>query len=248
MNRVSLSPTDGTALHCRQRAFSLVEVAVVLIIVGLLLSTLMSPLSGHLDQRNYSETQQQINEIREALIGFAVANGRLPRPATSLADGAENPVACANDAACTGFIPWTTLGVKKTDAWRKLIRYSVTPAYANAAFALGAVGSKKVQTRDTAGNLSYLIGSANACSAASPCAPAVIYSAGKNNWGTNEDGTAFADSSANNADEDANEVATSVFFFRSPSIVPTGGEFDDIVVWISPYILMNRMILAGKLP
>jgi prepilin-type N-terminal cleavage/methylation domain-containing protein len=225
--------------------FTLVELAIVLIIVGLLLGSLMSPLSAQLDQRNYNETQQQISEIREALIGFAVSNGRLPRPATSAADGAENPATCASIAACTGFIPWTTLGLKKTDAWNKMIRYSVTPAYANGAFALTTSGNKKIQTRDSAGNASYLIGSAAGCS---PCAPAVIYSAGKNNWGFSEDGTAQPDGSATNADEDVNAAATTDFFSRSQSVVPVGGEFDDIVVWIPPYILMNRMVAAGKLP
>jgi len=59
----------------RAGGFSLVELAIVLIIVALLLSSLLSPLSAQIDQRNYNETQQQISEIREALIGFAVANG-----------------------------------------------------------------------------------------------------------------------------------------------------------------------------
>ena len=228
--------------------FTLVELAIVLIIVGLLLSSLVSPLTAQIDQRNYNETEQQITEIREALIGFAVTNGRLPRPATSVSDGAENPAACADDAACTGFIPWTTLGVKRTDAWNKMVRYSVSPAYANATFSLTTQGSKKIQTRDNAGAISYLIGSAAACSASSPCSPAVIYSAGKNNWGVTEDGTALADASTTNADEDANETATTLFFSRNQSAVPTGGEFDDIVTWIPPYVLMNRMVSAGKLP
>jgi len=232
----------------RSRGFTLVELTIVLIIVGLLLSSLMPPLSAQIDQRNYNETQQQTNEIREALIGFAVANGRLPRPATSLADGAENPASCSDDAACTGFIPWTTLGMKKTDAWNKMIRYSVTPAYANAVFTLSTNGSKKVQTRDSAGTTSYLIGSASTCSSSSPCAPAIIYSAGKNNWGLTEDGIALADGSATNADEDVNASAATVFFARGQSTVPVGGEFDDIVAWIPPYVLMNRMITAGKLP
>jgi type II secretory pathway pseudopilin PulG len=105
--------------------------AIVLIIVALLLSSLLSPLSAQIDQRNYNETQQQISEIREALIGFAVVNGRLPRPATSATNGAENPANCGSEALCTGFIPWSTLGVKKTDAWNKIIQYSVSPAYAD---------------------------------------------------------------------------------------------------------------------
>ena len=250
MPLIAAIATDHRAAR-GSRGFTLVEMAIVLLIVGLLLGTLMSPLSAQLDQRNYNETQQQINEIREALIGFAVTNGRFPRPATSATDGAENPVLCATDSTCTGFIPWTTLGVKKTDAWNKMIRYSVTPAYAAAApFTMITAGSKKVQTRDSAGALSYLIGSAAACAPppATPCAPAVIYSAGKNNWGFSEDGTALPDGSATNADEDVNAAATAIFFSRNQSTVPVGGEFDDIVVWIPPYVLMNRMVAAGKLP
>jgi prepilin-type N-terminal cleavage/methylation domain-containing protein len=229
----------------RAGGFTLVELTIVLIILGLLLSGLMTPLSAQIDQRNYNETQQQINEIREALIGFAVVNGRLPRPASSLTEGTENPAICDN-TTCTGFIPWATLGVKKTDAWNKMINYSVTPAYANLPpFAMNTPGNKKVQTRDSAGTSSYLIGSAGGCS---PCAPAVIYSSGKNNWGLTEDGTALPDGSTSNTDEDANAIATASFFSRNQSTVPTGGEFDDIVTWIPPYLLMNRMISAGRLP
>ena len=227
------------------RGFSLVELTIVLIIVGLLLGTLMVPLSAQIDQRNYNETQRQMDEIREALIGFAVVNGRLPRPATSASDGAENPAGCGSDSACTGFIPWTTLGVKKTDAWNKMIRYSVTPAYADAAFTLSTAGSKKVQTRNNAGVASYLVGSASGCS---PCAPAVVYSSGKANWGYTDEGSALADTSTTNADEDTNASATTVFFARSQSAVANGGEFDDIVTWIPPFVLFNRMISAGKLP
>lgn len=227
--------------------FSLVELAIVLIIVGLLTSSLILPLSAQIDQRNINETRQQLNEIREALIGFSVVNGRLPRPATSLSDGRENPAVCSSEADCTGFIPWNTLGMKKTDAWNKMIRYSVTPEYANSAFALTTLGSKKVQTRDSAGTTSYLVGASGSC-ASSPCAPAVVLSFGKNNWGTSPEGTAIADNSTTNADEDINATATTVFFSRDPSNVTGGGEFDDLVVWIPLYVLFNRMVAAGKLP
>ena len=60
--------------------------------------------------------------------------------------------------------------------------------------------------------------------------------------------SAFADGSTTNADEDTNAAATTVFFSRDQSSVPNGGEFDDIVVWIPPYVLFNRMIAAGRLP
>ena len=231
-----------------EAGFTLVELTIVLVIVALLIGGMLLPLAIQKDIQNTAETQRQLGEIKEALLGFALANGRLPRPATSLTDGAENPALCADDAACTGHLPWTSLGVKKTDAWNKMIRYSATPAYANAPFALTTVGSKKVQTRDAAGAASYLIGGAGACSLTSPCAPAVVYSAGKNNWGVAEDGTALPDESANNGDEDANAIASAVFFARERSTVASGGEFDDQVSWISPNLLLSRMISAGRLP
>jgi prepilin-type N-terminal cleavage/methylation domain-containing protein len=233
----------------RLTGFTLVELTVVMVIVGLLFGTLVLPFSALVDQRNYNETQQQIRDVREALIGFAVINGRLPRPATSSTDGAENPTLCkGSDAACTGFIPWTTLGVKKSDAWNKLIRYSVTPAYADGAFTLDTIGSKKVQTRDSSGTVSYLVGAAGACSSTSPCAPAVIHSFGKNHWGTTEEGTALPGGLVSNVDEGLNAIASAVFLSRIQSAVPVGGDFDDIVVWVPPSILMNRMVTAGKLP
>ena len=191
---------NGADRRSRASGFTLIELTIVLVIVALLVGGMLVPLSAQRDLGRASETQRQLAEIKEALLGFAVANGRLPRPATSLDDGAENPVLCADDAACTGYLPWAVLGVKKTDAWSKMIRYSVTPAYANAPFTLTTIGSKKVQTRDSAGSASYLIGVGGSCSLTSPCAPAVIFSAGKNNWGVNEQGNALPDESADNAD------------------------------------------------
>jgi prepilin-type N-terminal cleavage/methylation domain-containing protein len=234
--------------YSNSKGFTLAELTIVLVIVALLIGGMMVPLSAQIDQRNYNETRQQLNEIREALIGFAIANGRLPRPATSLANGLENPNSCGNEDACNGFIPWNTLGVKKTDAWNKMIRYSVTSMYANGAFSLTTHGSKKIQTRDSLGATSYLIGAEGACSS-SPCSPAVVFSFGKNNWGTTPEGSAIADESTSNADEDSNAAGTNVFFARDPSnATNNGGEFDDLVIWISPYILFNRMITAGRLP
>ena len=63
------------------RGFTLIEMAIVLMIVGLLLGGMLVPLSAQMDQRNISDTQKSLSEIKEALIGYAMANGRLPCPA-----------------------------------------------------------------------------------------------------------------------------------------------------------------------
>ena len=72
-----------------QYGFSLIEMAVVMIILAMLLGGLVAPLTAQIDQRNMNETRQSLAEIKEALIGFAVTSGRLPCPAISAANGDE---------------------------------------------------------------------------------------------------------------------------------------------------------------
>jgi prepilin-type N-terminal cleavage/methylation domain-containing protein len=90
------------------RGFSLVELAMVLFIVSLLIGGLLMPLSAQNEIHGRQETDKALANIREALIGFAVVNGRLPCPADrSIASGAANagveavtgaggPCACAD--------------------------------------------------------------------------------------------------------------------------------------------------------
>ena len=250
------------------RGFSLVELAVVLVIVALLIASLVFPLSAQQDIRARQETEKMFSDIREALIGFAIANGRLPRPAISFANGLERSTACDDDElegeddSCAGFIPWATLGVQKLDGWNKLIRYSVSPTYANAAITLTTVANRTVQTRDKDGTVMDLAGNnsvsppTDRCKTAAQCVPAVVFSHGKERWGTTDSGVALADGSATNTDEDANNLgntgpnSTFNYFSRlsSSDTTAVGGEFDDIVVWLPATILTNRMITTGKLP
>ncbi|MGH8744425.1 MAG: type II secretion system protein [Burkholderiales bacterium] len=239
--------TASTRSPDRAAGFTLIELGVVLFILTLLLGSLLVPLATQVDRSNINATQKNLDDIKEALIGFAVANGRLPRPAVSATDGSERAAACGSGAAgeanCTGFIPWTALGVSKLDAWGKIFHYSVTPAFADAPFTLTSSGSKFVKTRyppDPPGSLVNL----------ATTVPAVVFSSGKNNWGTGDTGNLFSDSSTTNADEDTNNAATITFISRliTDKTTASGGEFDDIVTWLSVNILFNRMVSAGKLP
>ena len=65
-----------------QRGFTLIELSIVLLVVGLLLGAVMMPLATQYRIRQTREAQQQIEVVRQALIGFAQSQGRLPCPDT----------------------------------------------------------------------------------------------------------------------------------------------------------------------
>ena len=232
----------------RDGGFTLVELAIVVACIALLLGSLLVPLTTQVEQRNVAQTDVQLEEIRQALVGFAMVNGRLPRPANSITDGTERAV-CVTAQDCTGFVPWTALGVQKTDAWGKMFRYSVSLDFANASFNLSTsmANTKTVQTRDSGGALINLATNL----------PAVVLSYGANNFGTTDNGTAIANSSITNTDEQTNDTKFNtctpdcfIFIGRpvATSTASAGGEFDDRVVWVSASVLFNRMVAAGKLP
>jgi prepilin-type N-terminal cleavage/methylation domain-containing protein len=97
-----------TRVAHRPSGFSLIELAMVLFIVSLLIGGLLMPLSAQNEIQGRQETVKALANIREALIGFAVVNGRLPCPApATLADpttgaGLEATTAAAGTTNTTG--------------------------------------------------------------------------------------------------------------------------------------------------
>jgi prepilin-type N-terminal cleavage/methylation domain-containing protein len=86
--------------------FSLVEMAIVLVIFALLAGGLMMTLTTQQEVQRLSEARRQLADIREALIGYAVANGRLPPPANpGIASGTAGAGEIDNTLT-QGVIPW----------------------------------------------------------------------------------------------------------------------------------------------
>jgi type II secretory pathway pseudopilin PulG len=196
------------------------------------------PLSTQVEQRRIDETQKALEEIKEALIGYAVANKRLPCPADpTLASGAAlaGQARAFAGGACTGgnsgTLPWATLGVSETDAWGNRYTYRVTAVFADPAtfFTLSSTGDSTVRVTSGGTTVASTI-------------PAVIVSHGKNGFGAyNTAGTQVAVSA--DADEAENSNNDTNFVSKTPT-----ATFDDIVTWLSPNILFNRMVAAGRLP
>lgn len=247
--------------------FTLVEMAMVLMIIGLLLGGLIPTLSTQMESQRINETRKQLDEIQQALIGYAIVNGRLPCPASTGSNGMENFAVGGNasNGNCSnfynGFVPAATLGVTSVadnqgitgfavDSWGNRIRYAVTSANSNA-FAktngMSTVGisslSPNLLVCSTASTSSTSCSVANTSLTSSPGVPVLIYSTGKNG-GYGGTGLDEAENpNPNSADNDR------VFAFHAPSpSTATNGEFDDLMLWVSPNILFNRMVAAGKLP
>ena len=61
------------------RGFTLVEMAIVLAIVGVLVTSMMFTLSAQIEQRSFNDTQSRLESAREAVLAYAIAVGLLYR-------------------------------------------------------------------------------------------------------------------------------------------------------------------------
>ena len=135
------------------------------------------------------------------------------------------------------------MGLRKSDSWNNLFRYSVTPAFSDSEqlFALSTPRDISIVTRN---------GGALVQATALNDIPAMIMSHGKNGFGAiSEQGQRQAGAQSNNVDERSNAVSNNIFISRAASEAQqAGGSYDDIVTWLSPNILFNRMVAAQRLP
>jgi len=229
----------------RQAGFTLVEIAIVLLIVGLLIGGMIAPLSSQMEQRRVSDTRRTMDEAREALFGYALRNGYLPCPAISSSNGLEDRTGNVCNKRY-GYLPWAALGVGRLDGWNHLMGYTVTPAFADSGvlFTLKTARDITIATRAANGQLTAATDISDI--------PAAIISFGRNGYGATSDQNAIiADSGAGNIDEKTNlQSSGNALIARDVSDDPRapGGAFDDMVLWISPNILYNRMVAAQRLP
>jgi prepilin-type N-terminal cleavage/methylation domain-containing protein len=232
----------------KSKGFTLVEMAIVLTIVGVLLAGGMSVLSSSTDSARYKETQNQLNEVKEALTSYYIQFGRLPCPDAGI-DGIEES-SCATGNSLRGFLPHVTLGLGGNgDAWGERIKYLVSPKFTAAV----TPPTPPAMCTDTAPrNISTeRVTIQNLQATAQPIADFAAFaliSTGKNGRQTNAGMTgAFSDGgcSAVNAFEQENCNSDSII--RS-GVQQTDGNsivFDDMVVWGSDVQLIGLLKKSG---
>lgn len=238
------------------KGFTLLEMAIVLTIVGLMLGALVIPMAAQVSLRDNVQTKTNLGLIKEALIGYALSNGRLPCPDNDF-DGKEN----ASNSICVnyeGMLPYKTLGVEASDVWGNYYGYRVSSSFSDSHFTLASTGNITINSRgdnpNTTGDLE-----AKFVVPVVTTAAAVIISFGRNGyWAFNRTSNSRNDAPPSiNVDEAINSMAglvkvTRVHSDKSDDCSDTEEkkvfcEFDDVVDWVSPNILFNRMVQAGKL-
>lgn len=233
--------------HRINRGFTLIEIAVGLFIVSLILGSILIPLGTQVEQKQLSDTQKSMEEAKEALVGYTIANGYLPCPDLTTGANSNDGQEDVTAGACTsteGNLPWATLGVTGVDSWGNRIRYRADPTYSSHStpFILTSNSALRVCTNAAC---STLLTSGTAGQGA----VAVLMSHGKNGLGAINSTTNAAYPAPTGADELANTDNNTIFVSRTQSAAgSTAGEFDDIVIWLSKNLLFNRMVAAGKLP
>ncbi len=223
--------------------FTLLEVSIVLLIVGLLLGSVMQPMGAGLAERQRRQTLEQLVEIREALIGYASVYHRLPCPISS-GNGSEEPQLPEQDCLTAhGYVPAAALGITGrydssgllTDSWGAPIQYHVTlsDSDSNGLADFTTVGEMR---RVGMHNLKpeYEICSASSCDQLrANRVPVVLLSTGRMITGS--------------VDESENQDSDTRFVSRDIDLVGDD-QFDDIVIWLSGNVLLTRLLQAHVLP
>jgi prepilin-type N-terminal cleavage/methylation domain-containing protein len=121
-----------------QRGFTLLEMAVVLVIISAVLGVVMAGGIGMARSSMVAGTRAKQGQIKDAMLSYLRSNQRLPCPDTDIPpDGRENRTGGVT-TACTanwGALPYLDLNVPKdlvTDSWSNLMTYVVSNNVAEA--------------------------------------------------------------------------------------------------------------------
>ena len=259
------------------RGFSLIEVAIVLVIISVLVAIVAVPLATQLEQQRITETNKQLETIKEALIGFALANGRFPC-AARLADnnGLESLNGLASNGVCNayvGYVPAVTLGLSSIDSngfavdgWglsQNRIRYAVKdlqipfPAVGgctNIALIDHALTMTDGMRSATMPCLADTTPALNMLAVTSTTVTNVAQGCAPANLTTKAPFVLIslgknAATGGIDADELFNVGGGPTFVSHTPSQTGScAGEFDDLVTWPSINTIFARMVQVGRLP
>lgn len=247
----------------RPRGFTLVEIAVVVFIVGLLIAAGMKLLQARAEAAVEIQTETKILIIRDSLARYLASNKRLPCPDTTNGngpgalgftvalppDGVENRATAGDPtSACAapfGVLPYQTLGLSRDaalDGWQNYFSYGVSNDattnvdWTRSPVPVGIVGGITINDRTAAGATTPIVTNA----------AAVVVSHGKNGLGAFT--VAGTRNSVAGGDEGENSNGDVTYFRRDRTDDTTlaGGSFDDSVSFLTNTDLFGQLVKEGS--
>lgn len=200
-----------TLKHKTEAGFSLIELAIVLVIIATLSIGALSAIRLQTERSNLLEARSMLSEAREALLNHAAVSGSLPCP-DSNDDGDPDP--CSGNGVQSGRLPWRLLALPARDPWGQALHYGVHSSFTTGrTIGLTSLGGIDIRSSDADGRSDSLANPESVVLA--------LWSSGAN--GVQE---------ANSAPQ-----------FR---LIAAGPESDDLVIWLSRFVLIGRMLEAGQ--
>lgn len=239
-----------------------------LVVLAVLAASLAIPLATQVQLRRQEEARRLLDDAKDALLGFAAAHARLPCPATASSGGMESFAAGGSEANgdCAdfhaGYLPGAALGLAPLDAegfvrdpWQgpqSRIRYAVFGgglAINGVANPLTRANGMQAATLAGLGAASHylFICTTGAAVNASGCGPAANQLTRRAAFVLLSLGPNAASPRPAGGDEARNLDGDAVFVYREPSDAP-GLEYDDLLQWVPIHLVVNRLVVAGRLP
>ncbi|MEM9603564.1 MAG: prepilin-type N-terminal cleavage/methylation domain-containing protein [Pseudomonadota bacterium] len=230
----------------RDRGFTLLEVALVLVVLSILLSGLLTPLGSAREAHRRAVQRVQWQQLETALVGHLLARGRLPCAAT--ADSAGHEVMSSTGCqAYAGFVPVASLGVSGSvdrqgrllDAWYRPLRYRLSASdndgdgRADYAVTDGVVLQAPISIRADNRIVHAVDAACGSTATRADGVVVVLVSEGQ--------GAVRSAAERENLDDDNRFVS------RGVSDVPACA-FDDAVHWVTENRILTLLLRAGVLP
>lgn len=224
--------------------FTLLEMTIVLIVVGLVIG-MVAPLIGQItDSTREKSTSVRLDGIEEAIVAFVRSEGRVPCPADPSATPlGEERNSCNSTGTDDGIVPFRSLGLSEEavlDGYGQFISYHVDDTYADNSLSAPLVAGGFCGVADN--NITVDDEDGDDLSPTQEVVY-VLVSHGENGFGrfnpsssNRISDTSGGDFEDENADDDDNFVATK---FLHEDV--TDGPYDDQIAWSTKNNIANAV-------
>jgi len=261
-------------LKNNRKAYSLLELSIVIVIISILISGAMTTAVGNISNAKVKITKDRMKVIYNALGNYVAINRKLPCPASitdsktasaSYGQAVGNCISMSSSSGGVyvstnllyGMVPVATLGLSKEigeDGFEDKIAYVVDKNFTDAAASLSDYPDFTLSnfstntTTNTSNNITISEKSGSATMTTTSKAVFVLISAGPNKKGAFGINSSTQNIASIDADEASNYLASGSFDNSFTRVSENSDLFDDILEYSDPQQLVAAFNLYHLLP